>query len=422
MYQVHWVYPYEKLRSPNVMSTMALIKLSSYTSKPKRLVFVSSTSAVDTDWYVQLSDGVMARRNAGGGPTAVSSSTQGSDDTFGPLRGVPESDPLEGARYALSTGYGQSKWVSEKLLFLAGSRGLSGCIIRPGYVVGSSTTAVTNTDDFLWRMVKGCVQLGYVPDINNTVNMVPVDHVALVCALAGIVGAGVKVEDVAERLYGERVVEVQESSQADGKKTKTISKPSSHMPVLHVTARPLPTFNFLLASLRRYGWKTDTCDYMTWRRKLEQHVMEVRCPIDLSPLYVAYILCLQAKSSNDPSKEDEINALFPLLHFVLDDLPTSTKSPELDDRNKVALIQHFNWLTASSSAASPDSTVDGPLVGLYLAWLVKAGFLPPPVVPAGTAIIVEEGQSGGAGEGEVVKTLPELAESVVVKASGRSGA
>jgi L-2-aminoadipate reductase len=259
---------------------MALIKLASYASKPKRLVFVSSTSAVDTDYYVQLSDGVMAKRNAAGSSSNLFSSSQGNSDVFGPLRGVPESDPLEGARYALSTGYGQSKWVSEKLLFLAGSRGLSGCIIRPGYVVGSSTTAVTNTDDFLWRMVKGCVQLGFVPDINNTVNMVPVDHVALVCALAGVVGGGVKVEDAAERLYGERVVEVQESSQVDGgkteeRKTKTISKPSSHMPVLHVTARPLPTFNFLLASLRRYGWKTDTCDYITWRRKLEQHVMEV---------------------------------------------------------------------------------------------------------------------------------------------------
>ena len=44
--------------------------------------------------------------------------------------------------------------------------------------------AVTNTDDFLWRLVKGCIQLGLVPDINNTVNMVPVDHVARCCALA----------------------------------------------------------------------------------------------------------------------------------------------------------------------------------------------------------------------------------------------
>ena len=45
---------------------------------------------------------------------------------------------------------------------------------------------VTNTDDFIWRMVKGCIQLGLVPDINNTVNMVPVDHVSRSTALAAL--------------------------------------------------------------------------------------------------------------------------------------------------------------------------------------------------------------------------------------------
>jgi L-aminoadipate-semialdehyde dehydrogenase len=41
----------------------------------------------------------------------------------------------------LKTGYGQTKWVSEKLLFEAGRRGLKGHILRPGYVVGDSKTA-----------------------------------------------------------------------------------------------------------------------------------------------------------------------------------------------------------------------------------------------------------------------------------------
>ena len=75
---------------------------------------------------------------------------------------MPESDDLEGARHTLKTGYGQSKWVAEKLLFECGRRGLRGAIIRPGYVVGDSKSAVTNTDDFIWRLVKGCVQLGLV--------------------------------------------------------------------------------------------------------------------------------------------------------------------------------------------------------------------------------------------------------------------
>ena len=45
---------------------------------------------------------------------------------------------------------------------------------------------MTNTDDFLWRLVKGCIQLGLVPDMNNNVNMVTVDHVAQCCAVEAI--------------------------------------------------------------------------------------------------------------------------------------------------------------------------------------------------------------------------------------------
>jgi len=191
--------------------------------------------------------------------------------------------------------------------------------------------AVTNTDDFVWRMVKGCVQLGLVPNINNTINMVPVDHVAKCVSLATIsplLNAGVT--------------------------------------VLHITAHPLPTFNDLLASLAQYGFPTEQCEYLVWRRKLEQHVMEV-----------------------------QDNALFPLLHFVLDDLPTSTKAPELDDTGTKALLAHH--------AQPTNSTVSRTLIGKYLAWLVGACFLPSP--------------SACAPE----KVLPSLANGGLIKAAGRSG-
>lgn len=85
------------------------------------MVFVSSTSAIDTGYHVQYSDSLVTSRSN--------------------YEGVPESDDLEGARSSLKTGYGQSKWVSEKLLFEGGRRGLQGHIIRPGYVVGDSQTA-----------------------------------------------------------------------------------------------------------------------------------------------------------------------------------------------------------------------------------------------------------------------------------------
>ncbi|KAH8833130.1 alpha-aminoadipate reductase Lys1p [Flagelloscypha sp. PMI_526] len=304
---VHWVYPYDKLRNANVLSTLASIELSS-TGKPKQLVFVSSTSALDTEHYVRLSESTMD--------------------------GVPETDDLLGAKDTLKTGYGQTKWVSERLLFEAGRRGLTGRIIRPGYVVGDSTTAVTNTDDFIWRMVKGCIQLGQVPDINNTINMVPVDHVALATSLSAVLPC-----------------------------TNSTNSTSGSIDVLHITANPLPTFNSLLLSLPEYGFETTQCEYVSWRRRLEQHVMEV-----------------------------QDNALFPLLHFVLDDLPTSTKAPNLDDRNTRAVL--------SAGGEVEKKTVDGDLVGLYLAWLIKAGFLPEPT-----------------GEGK--KVLPTLEGTA--KAAGRSG-
>ncbi|KAN0127247.1 alpha-aminoadipate reductase [Lactarius tabidus] len=288
---VHWVYPYERLRSANVLGTLRAIEFA-YLGKPKQFIFVSSTSAIDTEYYVRLSD-------------SLSLDGEG---------GVSEDDPLEGSRNGLKTGYGQSKWVSEKLLFEAGKRGLNGYIIRPGYIVGDTGTAVTNTDDFIWRLVKGCVQLKLVPDINNTINMVPVDHVAFCITQAAV-----------------------------------SPPPGLGMTVLHMQARPLPTYNFIFSSLTRYGFQVERCEYLIWRRELERHVMEV-----------------------------QDNALYPLLHFVLDDLPTSTKSPHLDDSNMRTLLRGHE--------VKGDQTVSDQSVAKYLSWLVLAGFLPKPSLPGGSLL------------------------------------
>ena len=103
-----------------MIGTLTAIELAS-TGKQKLLVFVSTTSAVDTEHYVRLSDDLGQSQNS--------------------RRGIPEDDDLDGAKVGLKSGYGQSKWVSEKLLFEAGKRGLRGHIVRPGYIVGDSQTA-----------------------------------------------------------------------------------------------------------------------------------------------------------------------------------------------------------------------------------------------------------------------------------------
>jgi L-aminoadipate-semialdehyde dehydrogenase len=141
--------------------------------------------------------------------------------------------------------------------------------------------------------------------------------------------------------------------------------PSLGMAVLHVRARPLPTYNFIFSSLSHYGYQVERCEYLVWRRELERHVMEV-----------------------------QDNALYPLLHFVLDDLPTSTKSPHLDDSNMRTLLRGHE--------DKGDRTVSEQSVAKYLSWLILTGFLPKPSLPGGSL-------------------LPELG-NVSRKPLGRSGA
>lgn len=289
---VHWVHHYDKLRAPNVLSTVTALRLCAE-HHSKLFSFISSTSVLDTEAVVRQADEALAS---------------------GKSAGMLESDDLEGSRTGLGTGYGQSKWVAEKLIMEAGKKGLSGWIIRPGYVMGDSKSAVTNTDDFIWRMVKGCLQLGLIPDINNSVNLVPVDHVALLASLSA--------------LSPQTPTTLSQSTQ-------------SSLNVIQVTGHPRIRFNDLLLNLELFGYQVQQVEYIQWRTKLEQHVLET-----------------------------QDNALFPLLHFVLDDLPTSTKAAELDDRNAQSL--------AREAGEKEGMGVGEEEIGLYLAWLVRAGFLDPP--------------------------------------------
>jgi L-aminoadipate-semialdehyde dehydrogenase len=108
------------MRGANVLGTVSALSLCA-TGKAKTFVFVSSTSVLDTEHYVRLSDNILAKGGAG----------------------VLESDDLLASQTNLPTGYGQTKWVSEQLVMEAGRRGLTACIVRPGYVVGDSSTGGT---------------------------------------------------------------------------------------------------------------------------------------------------------------------------------------------------------------------------------------------------------------------------------------
>jgi L-aminoadipate-semialdehyde dehydrogenase len=151
-----------------------------------------------------------------------------------------------------------------------------------------------------------------VPDIYNTVNMVPVDHVA-------------------------RIVTASAFHPVQGV-----------LNTVHVTGHPRSRFVEILSSLNEFGFPVKTTDYIPWRIALERYTI------------------LDSKD----------NALYPLLHFVLDNLPQSTKAPELDDRNAQSVLRADLRWTGEDLSDGKGVTIEE--MGVYLAYLVGIGFLKAP--------------------------------------------
>jgi thioester reductase-like protein len=51
--------------------------------------------------------------------------------------------------------------------------------MKPGFIIGNLTTGIANIDDFLWRIVAGCVTMGYFPEE-------PIESSALLSSLDGL--------------------------------------------------------------------------------------------------------------------------------------------------------------------------------------------------------------------------------------------
>ncbi|KAI1100056.1 large subunit of L-aminoadipate-semialdehyde dehydrogenase [Jackrogersella minutella] len=319
---VHWIRKYQDMMASNVLSTINAMKLCNE-GKVKVFCFVSSTSVLDTDYYINLSE----------------------EQTRTGQGAVMESDDMNGSRTGLGTGYGQTKWVSEQLVREAGRRGLQGSVIRPGYVLGDSQTGVCNVDDFLIRMLKGCIQLAARPRIINTVNAVPVNHVARVVVAAAL-----------NPLQG-------------------------GVHVIHVTAHPRLRMNEYLSILEYYGYKTPEVSYDSWKHELENFV-----------------------SAGALEKDQEQHALMPLAHFCMNDLPATTRAPELDDRNAVAVLKaDAEKYTGVDESSGYGITRED--VGRYLRYLAEIKFIsrpiekgrPLPAIGAGVVQALAAGGTGGRG-------------------------
>ncbi|MBD2278683.1 non-ribosomal peptide synthetase [Aphanizomenon flos-aquae] len=142
---INVIYPYSVVKPANVLGTQEIIRLASEI-KVKPLHFISTTSVL----------------------SASSPNEAGL---------ILESDNLEQYQ-TLDNGYIQSKWVAEKLVMQARDLGLPVAIYRASRITGNTQTGISNTDDLFCRLVKGCLEMRVVPDMQMEDNLTPVDYVS----------------------------------------------------------------------------------------------------------------------------------------------------------------------------------------------------------------------------------------------------
>ncbi len=250
---------------------------------------------------------------------------------------VLETDTLEGSRKGLPTGYGQSKWASEYIVREAGRRGLAGAVIRPGYITGDPASGIMVTDDFLVRLWKGCLQVRARPEIANALNAVPVTRVGSIVVAAAF---------------------------------RPLNKGGPSVSVMQVTSHRSLTLNDWMAALEVYGYPVPMVSYREWCERVREFV--------------------------EDDEEEEEHALLPLFHAVTGDLPASTITPALDDKNAVAALHLYEKRKTARREEGGGGAVSKETLGVYLAYLVAVGFLPK---PKGRGEAELPGREGGRGEG-----------------------
>ena len=203
-------------------------------------------------------------------------------------------------------------------------------------------------------MLKGCIQLSSRPHIINTLNAVPVDHVSTVVVAASL-----------NPVPAETANSTSDSGDVG-------------VHVIHVTAHPRLRMNEYLSILTYYGYDVPEMDYDHWKAQLKAFV-----------------------SAGSVQKDEEQSALMPLFHMATNNLPTTTRAPELDDRNAVAILK----ADADKWTGVDDSSGEGisrEAVGRFLRYLAETNFLPWPTrqgreLPAIKAGVVEAQAKWGVG-------------------------
>lgn len=141
--KLSYIAPYEYLESANIGGTQEALRLTTM-GKPKPMHFISSLGIL------------LAYQN---------------------LMGGNEDDELDQTKCP-PIGYFQTKYVAELMVRMARDRGVPVTVHRIGLIVGDSQTGVSNIDDFVARMMVGCIKAKVAPEVKNPMDMTPVDFVS----------------------------------------------------------------------------------------------------------------------------------------------------------------------------------------------------------------------------------------------------
>jgi len=196
---VNFTYPYAAVKAPNVLGTQEVLRLA-VRVKTKPVQFVSTLSVF---------------------PAAE-------EGTIDVIREEEMAETSEG----LVMGYAQSKWVAEQLIGEARRRGIPAAIYRCGRISGHSQTGACQSDDLIWRIVKGSIELGMAPRLGVRMEMSPVDYIS------------------------KAIVSLSQSSEAVGR--------NYHLCNPHPTA-----FEDILAAVRNSGYQVQTVPADKWLNALQ---------------------------------------------------------------------------------------------------------------------------------------------------------
>lgn len=280
---VNFVKPYSAMKAETVSGTQEILRLACL-SRVKPVHFISTVAVFGTIGY------------------------------FTGLKMLHETTDLDLGVDYVHMGYTRSKWVAEKLMWIAQSRGLPVTILRPGLVLGHSQTGITKTDDYPSRLIKGCIQLGSFPDlVDQKEELIPVDY----------------------------------ASRAIAHLTR---QPESIGQVFHLVPQPGQNIDLvtLFGLIQDYGYSLKKLPYAEWQQELLNH-----------------------------TRHSQENALYPLLPFITDKVSQEQltvmelyqNTPDYDDSNVTSGL-------ADTDIICPP--VNAQLVETCFSYFIETGFLEAP--------------------------------------------